>query len=346
MIAHLRTATLGLFAVGAACGAIACGGNDATAGPDHSHSIYTDAAAPPDAVPHDAAAHDTGPHDGPLDVNPNGDGRSDGTSQCTPGKTQGCWPGQESTKGIGACKDGTQTCSGSGEFGAWGDCKGAVTPTKEECGNGVDDDCDGKTDCQDSDCPPCTVTFYSGSTWTAPKGVTVAWLTGTGGGGGGGGFGTGSTAGYAGGCMYPQGGVCYQGGGGGGGGAASVAKYQVSVTEGTTYTIVIGQGGAQSQPYQIGVAGGATSFGALLTLGGGGGADNEYSGTPGPAGGDGGQPGVHGGDLGGKGGDTLFGLGGDAGKPGTGYGSGGGGVTWSEAGLAGSGAPGFLTIEW
>ena len=337
MIAYLRTATLGLLALGAACGGFACGGDDATADPNYGGD--TDAADPPDAAPPDGA----------LDPDLNGDGGSDQGSQCTPGETQGCWPGEESTQGVGACKDGTQSCSGSGEFGTWGECKGAVTPTTEQCGNGVDDDCDGKVDCQDPDCPPCSVTFYSDNTWTVPTGVTVVWLTGTGGGGGGGGFGTGSTAGYPGGCMYPQGGACYQGGGGGGGGAAAVVKYQVSVTEGTIYTIVIGQGGVQLAPYQVGGAGSATSFGTLLTLAGGGGANNVCGGEPGPAGGPGGQPGEQGGDNGGKGGDTLFGVGGggDAGgDPGTGYGSGGGGTTWSAAGSGGNGAPGFLTIEW
>jgi len=339
MIAHLRTATLGLLALGAACGGFACGGDNATADPNLAYGEDTDAADPPDAAPPDGA----------LDTDLNGDGKSDEVSQCTPGETQGCWPGQESTQGVGACKDGTQSCSDSGEFGTWGECKGAVTPTTEQCGNGVDDDCDGKVDCQDPDCPPCSVTFYSDNTWTAPTGVTVVWLSGTGGGGGGGGFGTGSTAGYPGGCMYPQGGACYQGGGGGGGGAAAVVQYQVSVTAGTTYTIVIGQGGVQSPPYQVGVAGSATSFGTLLTLAGGGGANNVCGGAPGPAGGPGGQPGEQGGDHGGKGGDTLFGVGGggDAGgDPGTGYGSGGGGTTWSAAGSGGNGAPGFLTIEW
>jgi hypothetical protein len=223
-----------------------------------------------------------------------------------------------------------------------------VTPTEEQCENGVDDDCNGKIDCQDPACEPCSITFYSNDTWTVPTGVTVVWLTGTGGGGGGGGFGTGSTEGYPGGCMYPQYG-CYQGGGGGGGGAAAVEKFEVAVTAGTTYTIVVGQGGTQSAPYQIGVGGSATTFADLLTLPGGGGASNVFNGSPGGPGGPGGQPGEQGGDHGGKGGDTLFGVGGGGsagGSPGTGYGSGGGGTTWSATGSGGSGAPGFLTIEW
>lgn len=59
---------------------------------------------------------------------------------------------------VGVCNLGTQYCQ---ENYTWGDCLGAVYPQKEQC-NGIDDDCDGKTDneccSQDSDCEdgnPC-----------------------------------------------------------------------------------------------------------------------------------------------------------------------------------------------
>ncbi len=208
----------------------------------------------------------------------------------------------------------------------------------------------GFSDASTSDGPAIqSVTFYADATWTCPPDVTTIFLTGTGGGGAGGGFGTGSTAGYSNGCIDPQQGGCFEGGGGGGGGAAAVAKQQITVSPGTAYTIVIGHGGGHSPPYQVGIAGGDTTFGSLLTLAGGGGANNVFNGAPGAAGGSGGQAGAQGGSQGGKGGDTSFGIGGGgsgAGDPGTGYGAGGGGTTWSAAGTGGDGAPGFLEIEW
>ncbi len=42
---------------------------------------------------------------------------------------------------VGACEQGTQTCS----EGGWGACEGAIGPGVETC-NGIDDDCDGATD--------------------------------------------------------------------------------------------------------------------------------------------------------------------------------------------------------
>src|SRR5207249_558384 len=51
------------------------------------------------------------------------------------GVTQACYTGPAGTKGVGACKPGTQTCS-AGQFGA---CIGQVTPVAESCNN-VDDD--------------------------------------------------------------------------------------------------------------------------------------------------------------------------------------------------------------
>jgi hypothetical protein len=180
---------------------------------------------------------------------------------------------------------------------------------------------------------PKTITFTSNGTWTCPPAVTTVWLSATGGGGAGGGFGTGAG---------------YHAGGGGGGGAAAVDKQETTVTAGADYAIVIGQGGGHTN-YQIGLGGTPTSFGSLLTLAGGDGADNVFSGGGGAAGGPGGQAGEHGGANGGKGGDTLFGIGGSGaagGEVGGGFGSGGGGTTYDVAGGGGDGAPGFVRIDW
>ena len=63
------------------------------------------------------------------------------TSECTDGQTRTCYSGPDATKDKGACKSGSQSCSG----GKWGACTGEVIPTTESC-NGLDDNCDGNVD--------------------------------------------------------------------------------------------------------------------------------------------------------------------------------------------------------
>ena len=77
--------------------------------------------------------------------------------------TQACYTGSAGTKGVGACKDGTQSCNG----GTWGSCTGEVTPSSELCDN-KDNDCDGKTD------ESVTQACYSGSTGTQGVGACKA----------------------------------------------------------------------------------------------------------------------------------------------------------------------------
>jgi len=72
-----------------------------------------------------------------------GDGEVDEGCNCTPGTTQSCFLWDADQQGKGPCKAGTQKCSGSGEFGKWGACEGAVGPESEICGDGIDQDCDG-----------------------------------------------------------------------------------------------------------------------------------------------------------------------------------------------------------
>ncbi|MDF1561856.1 MAG: putative metal-binding motif-containing protein [Deltaproteobacteria bacterium] len=57
------------------------------------------------------------------------------------GLVQVCYSGPAATRGVGACRDGNETCAA----GAWGVCAGEVTPILETC-NSIDDDCDGSTD--------------------------------------------------------------------------------------------------------------------------------------------------------------------------------------------------------
>jgi len=73
-----------------------------------------------------------------------GDGQIDGQCACAAGAEQGCFPGDPALRGVGQCQDGRQLCGSSGgEFGSWSACEGAVLPSTEVCGDGIDQDCDG-----------------------------------------------------------------------------------------------------------------------------------------------------------------------------------------------------------
>jgi hypothetical protein len=147
-----------------------------------------------------------------------------------------------------------------------------------------------------------TISFTSvgTTTWTAPTGVTSVEYVVIGGGGGGGG--------------------AYDVGGGGGGGGGLVLSGTKSVTPGTTYTIVVGSGGAEGTG--IGSGGGDTdgadgnnsSFDDIIANGGGGGGGslNDRTGSGGAQG----NAGTTTAPTGGRGGRTVAG---------NGYGGGGGG---------------------
>jgi Regulator of chromosome condensation (RCC1) repeat len=49
---------------------------------------------------------------------------NEGCPCSSPGGTIPCWTGPASLRGVGACRDGTQTCQQTGEFGQWGRCQG------------------------------------------------------------------------------------------------------------------------------------------------------------------------------------------------------------------------------
>jgi len=65
------------------------------------------------------------------------DGYADNGFECAKGETRKC--GSD----VGECKEGTQECESTCEFG---DCKGDVEPQDEECEGSDDEDCDGTVD--------------------------------------------------------------------------------------------------------------------------------------------------------------------------------------------------------
>ena len=80
---------------------------------------------------------------------------------CTAGVTKPCV-----TTHPGVCAAGTQTCTSAG----WGKCEPAIKvgSQKEVCGSGKDEDCDGKTDGNDTDCQKCAPSTSQSCTTTLP----------------------------------------------------------------------------------------------------------------------------------------------------------------------------------
>lgn len=52
-----------------------------------------------------------------------------GGCDCQSGQTRACYNGPEATRGVGACRDGSQTCT----LGRWEDCTGAIIPLPGRC---------------------------------------------------------------------------------------------------------------------------------------------------------------------------------------------------------------------
>lgn len=197
--------------------------------------------------------------------------------------------------------------------------------------------------------------FTSSGTFTAPTGVTKVYLTMSGGGGGGGG-----------------GKVLDLNGGGGGGGAAYIIRTIYTVVAESNYTVTVGTGGAGGaggNPGNDGSTGNATVFDSAITCAGGikgiggtegtggaGGAAVSINGSGVTAGNVlvnvGGTGGTYSSMTGGGGAGSPFGTGGvnasGTSTSGSGYGSGGGGGSGvsAQAGNGGTGAAGFVLVEW
>lgn len=102
-----------------------------------------------------------------------GDGQVDEGCACVPGTVQPCYPGAAADIGRGACTRGTQGCEGSGEFGAWTECVGAVLPAEDTCLDGIDQDCNGIVD-DGASCvcePMASQACYTGPAGTSGVGI-------------------------------------------------------------------------------------------------------------------------------------------------------------------------------
>jgi hypothetical protein len=122
-----------------------------------------------------------------------------------------------------------------------------ATTTEADFRTGTDHIID-HADALDGASPAKTETFLSAGNYTVPSGVNYVLITGSGGGGGGWAVADGAGRGT----------------GGGAGGWA--VRNRLAVTGGTTYAVTIGAGGAAGSPGNAGVA---TTFGNIMTLGGG-----------------------------------------------------------------------------
>ncbi|MBL0213805.1 MAG: choice-of-anchor L domain-containing protein [Myxococcales bacterium] len=82
----------------------------------------------------------------------------DPNAPCTPGKVGECYSGQDGTEGVGPCHGGTRKCEPGG---TWSQCMNEVPPSQELCGDGVDNNCNGKID-EDEDADGDGITTCGG----------------------------------------------------------------------------------------------------------------------------------------------------------------------------------------
>ena len=95
-------------------------------------------------------------------------------SACIPGNQNAClYTGPAGTENVGACHAGKQVCDAQGH--SFGPCVGEVLPApKENCGNAIDDDCNGQPN-DGCPCLPGTMEHcYTGPADTMDVGVCVS----------------------------------------------------------------------------------------------------------------------------------------------------------------------------
>ncbi len=87
--------------------------------------------------------------------------------ECSPGIIESCYDGPPKTKNIGSCKGGRHFCQVNG---TWSTCLEQVLPSKEICGDQIDNNCNGQVDenceCQEGETQSC----YTGPAKTRQKG--------------------------------------------------------------------------------------------------------------------------------------------------------------------------------
>ena len=80
------------------------------------------------------------------------DGSIDEGCACDLGVRQPCFSGPPGSRGVGGCRVGEQTCVMGPSGAEWSACVGESAPRTEVCSGGLDEDCDGATDCLDPEC--------------------------------------------------------------------------------------------------------------------------------------------------------------------------------------------------
>jgi hypothetical protein len=98
------------------------------------------------------------------------DGNIDEGCSCQSGAVQACFRGPPGRRNVGACVDGTQRCTGSGEFTYWGPCEGGITPVSDAC-DSQDNDCNG---CADDNPACCVVELQCPGPGDLPEGQPFA----------------------------------------------------------------------------------------------------------------------------------------------------------------------------
>jgi hypothetical protein len=93
------------------------------------------------------------------DVDNNCNGAVDDGCACRRGESRACYTGPTGTQGVGSCRAGTQGCNVAGGVASFGPCMGQTLPGMEQCGDGLDNNCNGAVDdgcvCRAGESRPC-----------------------------------------------------------------------------------------------------------------------------------------------------------------------------------------------